>query len=106
MGQRMLGQLRKEPDFPIEHGPHAVGHMLLVRAMDRHAFPAAAMVAAGLPAGAVIPLRILRSELSDERLLEGKPLCPVPRRKAAIASFSFSLSSILIVNPSPFTGRH
>ena len=45
IGQRMLGQLRKQPDFPIEHGSHAVGHMLLMGTMDRHALLAVAVIA-------------------------------------------------------------
>ena len=77
MGQGMLGQLRKEPELPVEHGPHAVGNMLLMRPMDRDAFPAVAVIPAGLQAGAMIPPGVFLPELGDEFLLKRKPLRPV-----------------------------
>ena len=55
--------------------------MLLMRAMDGYAFPAAAVVPAGLPAGAVVPIGVRLPEPGDKLLLKRKPRRPVSPAK-------------------------
>ena len=73
----MLCQLGQEPDLFIKNRSHTVGDMLLMRAVDRHALLAVAVITAGFLTGTVIFVLVFLSELSCKFFLKPQSLLPV-----------------------------
>ena len=73
----MLCQLGQELDLFIEQRSHTVGDMLLMRAVDRHALLAVAVIPAGFLTWTVIFVLLFLSELSGKFFLKPQSLLPV-----------------------------
>src|SRR5699024_2639883 len=73
----MFCQLGQELDLFIEKRSHTVGDMLLMRAVDRHALLAVAVIPAGFLTWTVIFVLVFLSEFRREFLLKPQSLLPV-----------------------------